>query len=196
MFLATGKFSLIFSFLEFLFATCPIHYGCREQIISFCTDTEWTPHVSDLWPKQNRTETFFFPSVVCERRSRFLQVNLFRSGDRWNGPQLTNNKSNYLNLLVAFFPSLVTHFFNNMKLWAIREFGFSTRIWFISSTEKFSSLASSIKTKKASKQEKKTTTKKPTKQSTNPSIILPALKILSLLDHTDINKTAWHKLYR
>lgn len=36
-----------------------------------------------------------------------------------------------------------------MKLWEIKEFGFSTRIWLISSTEKFSSLASSVEKKKS-----------------------------------------------
>lgn len=46
-------------------------------------------------------------------------------------------------LLVAFLPSLCTHFFKSMKLWAVRELGFSTLMKLISSTEKSSSLASS-----------------------------------------------------
>lgn len=50
-------------------------------------------------------------------------------------------------LLVAFLPSLYTHFFRSMKLCAVRELGFSTRMWLISSTEKFSSLASSATTR-------------------------------------------------
>lgn len=47
-------------------------------------------------------------------------------------------------LLVAFLPSLCTHFFRSMKLCAVRELGFSTLMKLISSTEKSSSLASSV----------------------------------------------------
>lgn len=39
------------------------------------------------------------------------------------------------------------------------------------------------------KQTRKENNNKNTKQSTNPSIILSGLKILSFLDHTDVNKT-------
>ncbi len=61
----------------------------------------------------------------------------------WQCQFLSNTHTNTLCLLVAFLPSLCTHFFRSMKLCAVRELGFSTLMKLISSTEKFSSLASS-----------------------------------------------------
>lgn len=47
-------------------------------------------------------------------------------------------------LLVAFFPSRLTHFLSSMKLCAVRELGFSSLMWLISSTVKFISRANSV----------------------------------------------------
>lgn len=47
---------------------------------------------------------------------------------------------------MALFPSRLTHFFSSMKLCAVRELGFSSLTWLISSTVKFISRASSVAT--------------------------------------------------
>lgn len=45
---------------------------------------------------------------------------------------------------MAFFPSRLTHFLSSMKLCAVRELGFSSLMWLISSTVKFISRANSM----------------------------------------------------